>query len=135
MRTNFTPLPAGITGIKEGRTMIRVKTKDIKRIVDATFPGYRKREVSVEARETVIFHDLNWSGGTKSEYRACGIKGESNARRLDMGRPAPWNNPYEGLKVEIPIDCVVVEGGYFCGQERMLRFYVHPANMPKFITA
>ena len=115
--------------------MIRVKTKDVKRIVDATFPNYHRREVVVDARETVTFHDLNWSGGTKSEYRACAIDGTSTGRQVDLSRPAPWNNPYEGLTVQIPIDCVIVMGGYFCGKERLLYFYVHPANMPKFITA
>ena len=114
---------------------MKIKTKEVKDIVAATFPDYRKREVNIEARESVTFHDLNWSGGTKAEYRACHITGATNDRRLDMGRPAPWNNPYEGLTVQIPLDCIVVEGGYFCGQERMLRLYVHPANMPKFITA
>jgi len=115
--------------------MLRLKTKEVKHIVEATFPDYRKREVTVEARESVTFHDLNWDGGTKSEYRACHITGSTSDRRLDMGRPAPWANPYEGLTVNIPIDCIVVMGGYFCGQERMLRLHVHPANMPKFITA
>ena len=113
---------------------MKIKTKEIKHIINATFPGYRKREVIVEARETVTFHDLNWGDGTKSEYRACYVTGAASDRRLDMSRPAPWANPYEGLTLPIPIDCIVVEGGYFCGQERMLRLYVNPANMPKFIT-
>ncbi len=115
--------------------MIRLKTKEVRHIVDATFPDYRRKEVVVDARESVTFHDLNWSGGSKSEYRACAIDGASNDRRLDMGRPAPWNNPYEGLTVNIPEDCIIVQGGYFCGKVSMLRLYVNPINMPKFITA
>ncbi len=114
---------------------IKVKTKDVQHIVKATFPEYRKREVVIVPSEKVTFYDLNWSGGTKAQYRACGIDGSSNGRRLNMGQPAPWNNPYEGLSVDLPIDCVIVEGGYFCGKERMLYFHVNPANMPKFITA
>lgn len=113
---------------------IKVKAKDVKHIIQATFPDYRKRDVIIDAREMVTLHDLNWSGGTKSEYRACAIDGETNSRRLDMGRPAPWANPYEGLTVPIPIDCVVAEAGYFCGKPRTMRLYVNPANMPKFIT-
>ena len=114
---------------------MRVKTKEVRRIVDATFPDYRKREVIIEAGESVTFYDLNWSGGTKNEYRACAFDGTTNDRRLDMGRPAPWVNPCEGLTVQIPRDCLVVEGGYFCGQEKTLQILVNPANMPKFLTA
>jgi len=115
--------------------MIRIKTKEVRQIVDATFPDYRRKEVVIDARETVTFRDLNWSGGTKVEYRACGLDGVTNDRRLDMGRPAPWDNPYEGLTVNIPLDCAVVQWGYFCGKPSMMYIYVNPANMPKFITA
>ena len=115
--------------------MIRLKTKEVRHIVDATFPDYRKREVVIDACESVIFHDLNWSGGTKSEYRACAIDGTSNGQRLNMGRPAPWDNPYEGLTVNIPVDCIVAQCGYFCGKPGTLYLHVNPANMPLFLTA
>ncbi len=115
--------------------MIRIKTKEVRHLVDATFPDYRRREVVIDARESVTFHDLNWDGGTKSEYRACGIDGSTNDRRLDMGRPAPWANPYEGLTVQIPIDCVIAQCGFFCGRPSTLWLFVNPANMPKFLPA
>ena len=114
---------------------MKIKTREVKDIVMATFPEYRKREVRIEPRDNVTFYDLNWSGGTKNEYKACHISGATNTRKLDMGRPAPWNNPYEGLTIQIPIDCLIIRAGYFCGQESMLTIFVNPANMPKFITA
>jgi len=114
---------------------IRAKTKEVKGIVLATFPDYKRRDVVIQPTETITFHDLNWSGGTKSEYRACTVDGRSITGKYDMGAPAPWNNPFEGKSISIPEGAVIVEGGYFCGKPRILHIYVNPANMPKMLTA
>lgn len=112
---------------------IKVASKDVKHIIAATFPKYRKRQVIIKATTSVTFSDLNWSGGTKSEYRACTIDGRPVEAKYDMSAPAPWNNPFEGKTAELPVGAVVVEGGYFCGKERMLYINVNPENMPKFL--
>ena len=104
--------------------------KQFKDIIKATFPDYRKRTVVIAPREKVTFHDVNWSGGTRSEYRACSIDGKRAEKTPHMGLNAPWNNPYSGLTIDLPVNTVIVEGGYFCGKKRQLYIYVHPANMP-----
>ena len=114
-------------------TSIEVKTKDVKDIVNATFPKYRKRMVRIYATTEVRFSDLNWSGGTRAEYRACTINGRPLSSAYDMSAPAPWANPFEGKTVGLPVGAVIVEGGHFCGKEATLRINVHPENMPKFI--
>jgi hypothetical protein len=114
---------------------IKKPAKDFKSIINATFPDYKKRDVYIIASETVTLHDLNWSGGTRSEYRACHVDGSNNGRHVDTGRPAPWSNPYEGLTIPIPVDCLVVKGGHFCGKASTLYIYANPANMPKMLTA
>jgi hypothetical protein len=112
---------------------ITVKTKDIKPIIQATFPNYRKREVIIEVTEKVTFHNLNWSGGTRSEYRACDIAGNSIGNKVNINKPSPWNNPYEGKEISLPEHAVIVEAGFFCGKEVKAMVYIHPANMPKLL--
>ena len=112
---------------------IKLSTKDVKQIVNATFPDYRRHFVYVEARESVTMHDLNWGGGTRAQYRACTIDGRPLPNQYDMSAPAPWANRFEGMTVPVPVDCVIVEGGHFCGKVATLHINVNPANMPKFL--
>ena len=113
--------------------MIEVKSKDVQSIVSATFPNYRRQKVYIEPCTSVTLRGLNWSGGTKAEYRACTVDGRSLANKIDMGAPAPWNNQYEGLKIILPPDVLIVQGGHFGGKTATLRIYVHPDNMPKLL--
>ena len=112
--------------------MITIKAKDVKDIIKATFPDYRKRNVFISTGD-VTLHDLNWSGGTRSEYRACSLDGKSIDSKYNMSTPAPWNNQFEGLKIDVPENVAIVAGGYFCGKTRTLTITVHPNNMPKLI--
>ena len=114
--------------------MIKVKSKDVRHIIDATYPDYRKHNVYIKATDNVTFHSVNWAGGSKSEYRACTIDGKSLKSNVDMGLAHPMDNQYEGMKVALPIDHVIVEGGYFCGKKSTLYINVHPDNMPKLIS-
>lgn len=112
---------------------IEVKSKDVKDIIKATFPGNRKRKAYIVPTNSVRLSDLNWSGGTRAEYRACTLDGKSISSKVDMSMPAPWNNPYEGLEVEIPEGAAIVEGGYFCGKELAVRIHVRPDSVAKLI--
>jgi hypothetical protein len=119
----------------KGNREMEYPAKNFRAIIDATFPDNKKRTVRVVAQEQVTFYGLNWSGGSKNEYRACTIDGRPIESKYDMSAPAPWNNPFEGKTVSIPVDAVIVFGGFFCGKRRQLTIYVHPQNMPKWIEA
>lgn len=111
------------------------KDATISAIVKATFPSYKRRKVYVRAAETVMLQDLNWSGGTRSEYRACTLDGGTtlgNSEKYSMIHP--WDNKAEGASVPIPVGSVMVRGGFFCGKESLLCIYVNPADMPKYLT-
>jgi len=114
---------------------ITVKSKDLKPIIQATFPGYKKHNVIVNSTTTVTFGGLNWGGGSRSEYRACTVTGEKIENKINMNAPAPWMNPFEGKTISLPVDAVIVEGGYFCGKVSTLFVNVHPDNLPKFLPA
>ena len=108
-------------------------SKHYKAIIKATFPDYRKRSVNIEQADHVTLNDLNWSGGTKAEYRACSIDGRPLENKVELGTLAPWVNPYEGQTIPVPPGFVVVEGGHFCGHKRMLYITFNPADMSKQI--
>ena len=108
--------------------MQKVATKTLKSIVAATFPKYRKRDVYVTQSETTTISDVNWSGGTRSEYRACTIDGKALETAVNMSGPAPWENPFEGLKINIPPGMVVVQGGHFCGKPSTLFITMNPID-------
>jgi len=110
--------------------METIEAKQVKNIINATFPDYRKRKVFIVPRKTVTFNGVNWSGGSRSEYRACSIDGQKQGKLVNMGQAAPWENPFEGMKVDLPLNTVIVEGGYFCGKKSTLCIYVNPENMP-----
>ena len=108
--------------------MQTIDSKKVKSLINATFPDYRKRKVFISVSDTVTLHDCNWSGGTKAEYRACTINVKPLQTAVNTGGPAPWNNPYEGLKLNIPSGMVVAQGGYFCGKKATLHFTINPAD-------
>lgn len=112
---------------------IEVPSKQVKSIIDATFPGYRKRKVYIKATESVKFYDLNWSGGTRNMYKACSLDGQHSGSGSQMNQPAPWNNKFENLECPVTPGCAIVQGGFFCGKEQTLTIFVHPHDMPKLI--
>jgi len=111
------------------------KDASVSRLVQATFPSYRRKTVYIEARETVCLHDLNWSGGTRCEYRACTLDGQEAGSSARYNAMAPWDaRQIEGMELPVPQGFVVVCGGHFCGKESLIRITVNPADMPKYIT-
>jgi hypothetical protein len=111
------------------RKPIELRPSDVRAIINATFPEYRRKKVYLYANETVTLHDLNWSGGTRSEYRTCTLNGQP------AGTAAKYNamDRAEGATIPIPQGHAVVSCGYFCGKPSMLSIYVHPADMPKLL--
>jgi hypothetical protein len=112
------------------------KNPSIAAIVKATFPDYRRKKVWLRAADTITFYDLNWSGGTRSEYRACTTDGQSAGSMAKYHTYAPWDaRQVEGQSVPIPAGMIVVRGGDFCGKQATLCFHVNPADMPKYLAA
>jgi hypothetical protein len=110
--------------------MITVDTKQVADIAKRF--NYRKKKVSVCATKSVTLCDLNWSGGTKSEYHAVGLNsGKIVSPKLDG--PAPWDNRTEGATIALPVDVIIVRTGWFCGKPSTMTIYVRPENMPALI--
>ncbi len=95
----------------------------------ATFPEYTGRKFNLEATEQVTLYDLNWSGGTRAQYRAATLSGQATGNASKFNACAPWDNPAEGKTVPVPPGACLVRHHDFCGHDMGLTFYVNPANM------
>lgn len=114
---------------------VKVARKDVEAIVRATFPDYRGRKFKVAATESATLHDLNWSGGSRSQYRSCTVTGHPIGSADRFNRLAPWDHQAEGARVPVPPGAVLVRHSMICGKDTGLTIYVNPADMPRLIEA
>lgn len=113
---------------------VHIDRKEVEPIITATFPGYTGKKVQVMAAESVTLRDLNWSGGTRSQYAGCSLEtGRATGNASAGNAAAPWANPYEGAVVPLVAGMALVEHCLFCGKDLGLRIYVHPSMLPKFL--
>jgi hypothetical protein len=115
-------------------TWTMVQKKAVSHIINPTFPEYRGRKIRVAAATSVTLRDLNWSGGTKSEYKVVRLTDNASLSLTNLGNLAPWENPYEGATISIVPNMVVVEHSIFCGKDTGIRIYAHPDNFPKLLS-
>jgi hypothetical protein len=110
------------------------RDESIALLVKATFPNYKRKQVSINASGRVTFQDLNWSGGTRSEYIGATLRGNQTGNLSRFNAMAPWDiRQIEGQSIDIPQGHCVIRSGYFCGKTSILTIYVNPADMPKLL--
>jgi hypothetical protein len=69
--------------------------------------------------------DLNWSGGTRSEYAVLdAATGRQVSDTAKYAQIHPWDNPAEGKTLPLPDGAVVVRTGYFCGKVSQATIYM-----------
>lgn len=112
-------------------TLIKVKKADVAALLDKTFPNYRGRKLKVAVASTVTLHNVNWGGGTRSQYKAVSLDATKSGT---YEAPAPWAHTHEGLKVAIPQGVAIACHRIFCGVDTGITFYVRPDDMPTLIT-
>ena len=114
-------------------TQYHLSPSDVPNLIRGTFPTWKGKKVRLQAAETVTISNLNWGGGTRSQYRACTLSGQPTGNADAANQTAPWNNPVEGKPVQIPTGHVLVEHSIFCGKDAGLTIYVHPQDMPRYL--
>lgn len=112
---------------------IKVSRRDIERLVTATFPEYKGRKFSIRPKEKIQLSDLNWSGGTRSEYKACTLDGQWLGSTECYAQMWPGDNKAEGMIIPIPSGVCVIEHCIFCGKDLGIRIYVNPVDMTKLL--
>ena len=90
---------------------IKVDKRDVAQIIRATFPGYLGRKVFVRAKSSIsICHsDLNWSGWTRYQYRACTLSGQSTGSLDKHNASAPWEKAPGSTTIPIEPGCCVID--------------------------
>lgn len=91
-------------------------------IVEKVFPEYAGRKFKLVLSEKFTLYNMNWDGGSRNIYGAVKVDGTSALAEVS----APWNNPYDGLSVDLPVDAVVVCHSFFCGQDGGITIYASP---------
>jgi len=110
---------------------IKVNKSQVGEIVSAVFPEYKGRKFWVVYAESVTLHDTNWGGGTRNFYRGLNRTGEIRSPFV----PSPWVNPFEGAKIELTAEVLLVEHSIFCGKDLGVTIYAHPSLAEKLLTA
>lgn len=106
---------------------INVNIKDIKEIVEKTFPNYNGKKAIIEIIEkySISSVDLNWSGGSKTEVVILKYEND-NWRIIELTNISPWK--YQEWTGIIPINVMIVEHKYFCGTDMGIFCYINPAS-------
>ena len=112
-----------------------VERTQVAAIVAGTYPDYRGNKIRVIPAETVTFQNLNWQGGTRSQYRACDLSGGPLGSLDKWNQVHPDRNAAEGGEIRLPEGAAIVEHSLFCGKDTGLRIYIRPADMPNLLPA
>ena len=110
---------------------IKLKSKDVPKHLRGTYTGRKFRLRAVE--EVIIPADANlWSGGSRESYSAILL---ADGSTVTLGsRTAPWSPDRREKAIKLVPDIAIVMHSFFCGTDMGLTFFVHPSNLPKFIT-
>jgi hypothetical protein len=107
---------------------MKLRKSDVATLIAASFPNYRGRLFTGRVATDVCFGDLNWSGGSRSQYVILDLATGRRADLRQLSRNAPWSQPMEGATVPIPAGMVVVEHTISAGNDRGLTFHHNPAD-------
>jgi hypothetical protein len=112
--------------------IMKVARKDVRAIIDATYPEYKGRKIHLIPTNSVVFNGLNWCEGSRNTYRTCTIDGDQLNGAGRFNACPPWANALEGKTLPLPPGHVCVEHTIFCGKDLGLRIYVNITDMPKW---
>ena len=112
-------------------TTLHIDRKDIPTSLSRAMGGYNGTKFRITGTERVTFHDMQWSGGTRSTYTVVNLE-TGETKPLQDPRAFPQNMGQPG-SAEIELNWCVVEHSMFCGKDHGLTFHVHPDNMAKLL--
>lgn len=104
---------------------IIVRKATVAHLVALAHPGYKGRTFRVSTAGRLMFTNVHWSGGTRSEYRAVRLTDGATAE-LAVG--TPWDSPSEWKEVQIPTDVAIVEHTVYCGRDCGIVVHVNPES-------
>lgn len=133
------------------QTVTLKTTPEVKAIVNAAFPSYKKHKASISTFYEGFNINSYWDGGSKGEYAIVDMV--TMQRKALPSRSHPYfdiaakglanqsNDIVEtdhvgNVKLKIlPEGYALVQAGFFCGKPATACVYVNPSNLAKLITA
>ena len=112
---------------------IYVERVAVEKLVAAAFPSYKGKKFAIEPVTKLMLRDLNWSGGTRSQYRALSLDGKVLGSMDKWNHVHPADNKAEGAELEIPLGACVVRHSFFCGRDMGLTIYLNAEDMTPFL--
>ncbi len=107
---------------------------DIRRIVDATFPDYRGRKITVRPSTSPIDTRSFWEGGSRSYFAALGL-GSTRVLHVPQNGTAFDGGPIRPDGVAVPVGFAIVEHRIFCGKDVGISIHVHPDSVGPLLPA
>ena len=107
----------------------KLRKQDILPILKLTYPDYKGRKYFLRVEESVLLYNLNWSDGSRRQYRFVNVDGRVDS--LNMGYQQPWANQYEGLRVTLPQDVCCVTRSVICGRETGVTVIIAPETIDR----
>lgn len=108
------------------------KYPEIKRVILAADPSYKKHSAFVSIATAVTLSGTYWDGGSRDTYTAVNL---ANFTRNTSPQFAPpqFGGPREAPRIELPDDVVIVRTGTFCGKKATAHVYVKAFNVTKLL--
>jgi hypothetical protein len=116
-------------------TKIQLKNApEVKRVIQAADPTYRKREAALIPEVTVALRGTYWDEGTHYTYTAVRLD-TLEAFPAPQYNPPQFGGPAQTPRCDIPEGVAIVKTGHFCGKTATAYVYLNPANMAKLLPA
>ena len=107
------------------------KYPEIKAVIIAAFPHYRKKQAEVQSREQFSMYGTYWDGGSRNEYAAVNLV-SMRSNGAPHYPPTQFGGPGTQT-MDIPVNVAIVEAGTFCGKQATARVLVRAENFTKLL--
>lgn len=113
--------------------MIKVKlSPEIRDVIRAADPDYRKHDVYVHVVETVTLSGTYWDEGSRDTYTAVNLS-TRRAVPAPQWAPSQFGGPQAAPTVTLPAGVAIVRTGVFCGKPATATVYVRAADVTPFL--
>jgi hypothetical protein len=101
---------------------------DVRDIIRATDPAYRKTSAYVHVTDKVTVSGTYWDGGSRDTYTAVNL---STRRAISAPQfdPPQFGGPQAAPTVTLPAGVAIVRTGVFCGRAATATVYVRAADV------
>jgi hypothetical protein len=103
----------------------------VKRILQATYPSYRGRKITLVAQSYPLNVKSYWDGGSRSFFMFLRL---DTFQAVAMPAQSAYDAQGRGAdSVTLPEGIACVEHCIFCGKDTGIRIHVNPANITKLL--